>query len=387
MRIREVSLLLVWIVVGTASAQDLDLPADPLEGRIVFEEKKCVTCHAVGGYGGMAGPDLSKDQYFGSGLELASIIWNHAPQMNRKFRQLRMDRPKLTEKEMRDLLGFLYYLRYLGEPGSVANGKHLVESKGCTTCHSVGGVGGTEAPDFKSIPRYSAPLYMVQAMWNHSPAMRAAMKKNNMKMPSMSGQDIVDIASYLKQVSDAPVEARLSPGNPRRGRELFEDKGCSGCHVGEGKQKRIEPGLLTINLKGGVTEVASTMWNHSQMMMDKMENESIDWPRFEGNEMADIIAYIYFLGFEDKPGDAVKGRRIFESKGCVSCHAQGGGGKALDLGTIKGFDSPIRMIQLMWNHADEMEDLLISQNKRWPELSRADMRDLYTFLRSVTGSM
>ena len=383
MRIRELIALSVILLAGTLHAQEIDLPNDPLNGRIVFEEKKCIACHMIGGYGGTAGPDLSRDQYFGSALELASVIWNHAPQMNRKFRQLRMDRPQLTEGEMLDLLGFLYYLRYLGEPGSVANGKNLLNSKGCVTCHSVGGQGGGVGPDFKTIQRYSAPLYLVQAMWNHGPAMQEQITKGKMKYPLLSGQDIVDIAAYLRQASTADVEVRLSVGNPKKGRELFDEKQCSSCHVGEGKRKRIEAGLVKIDLKKGVTEVASAMWNHGQTMLQYMQKESIQWPRFDKNEMADIIAYVYFLGFEDKEGNSARGEMTFKEKGCVSCHG-GGQGKGPDLRSIRKMNTPVRMIQLMWNHAGEMEDMLVTQNKRWPELSLTEMRDLYSYLRKIS---
>lgn len=384
MRIREFIAVSTFLATGAVYAQEIEFPTDPLNGRIAFEEKKCIACHAIGGYGGTAGPDLSRDQYFGSGLELASIIWNHAPQMNRKFRQLRMDRPNLSESEMLDLLGFLYYLRYLGEPGSVASGKRLLESKGCITCHSVAGEGEKIGPDFKNVQRYSAPLYLVQAMWNHGPAMQELIAKGKMKYPVLTGQDIVDIASYLRQVSAAEVEIRLSVGNPKKGRKLFEEKRCSSCHVGEGKRKRIEAGLIKINLKKGVTEVAGAMWNHGQSMLQYMERESIAWPRFQGNEMADIIAYIYFLGFEDQQGNPQQGEQVFTNKGCMSCHVTGGQGKGPDLGSIKKLNSPVRMIQLMWNHAGEMEDMLVTQNKRWPELSTVEMRDLYSYLRKIS---
>ena len=383
MRIHAMAAMSATLLAGLVQAQEFELPTDPLNGRITFEEKKCITCHAVGGFGGTAGPDLSHDQYFGSALELASIIWNHTPEMNRKFRQLRMDRPTLTEAEMLDLLGFLYYLRYLGEPGSVANGKSLLNSKGCISCHSVGGQGGTVGPDFRNIQRYSAPLYLVQAMWNHGPSMLDQINKGKTKYPVLTGQDIVDISSYLRQVSTANVEVRLSVGNPKRGRELFGQKHCSNCHVGEGKRKRIEAGLIKIDLKKGVTEVASAMWNHGQAMLEYMKRESIDWPQFSGNEMADIIAYIYFLGFEDKEGNSQRGGELFSEKGCSSCHKPGGQGKGPDLQSAKGINSPIKMIQLMWNHAAQMEDMLLTQNKRWPQLTTWEMRDLYTYLRKA----
>lgn len=364
-------------------AQEIQLPRNPLQGQIVFEEKGCIECHAISGYGGTAGPDLSRKQYFGSVLELASIIWNHAPQMNKTFRQLRMNRPVLTETEMMDLFGFLYYLRYLGEPGGVAKGKKLLGTKGCISCHRVAGQGGTAGPDLEQVQQYAAPLYMVQAMWNHGPEMQETIKKTHMAYPKLTGQDIVDIAAYIRQATIGTTAIRMSPGDPVKGKLVFEDKQCNKCHLVEGKARIIGPNLSGIELNKGVTEIASLMWNHGGVMIESMKKQSISWPIFEGNEMADLIAYLYFLGFEDKPGDPQKGERVFRGKGCGDCHEAGGKGKGPELGSARRLDSPIKMIQLMWNHAGEMEDLLIMQNKKWPKLSTVEMRDLYAYLRQL----
>jgi len=371
----------VCLVGEILLAQEIQLPENPLGGRIVFEEKKCIDCHSVGGYGGTAGPDLSKVRFFGSTLELASVIWNHTPQMNRKFRQLRMSRPVLTESEMLDLFGFLYYLRYLGEPGSVARGRNLLESKGCIGCHKVAGNGGTVGPDFEKSQRYASPINMVQAMWNHGPAMLEQIRKNKMSYPALTSQDVADISAYLRQATAGNTEIRMSPGNPAKGKAVFDEKRCSKCHTSDAAAKRIQTGLIRIDLKKGVSEVATLMWNHGVAMMERMKKESVEWPKFEGNEMADLIAYIYFLDFEDKPGDGHRGESIFKVKGCVDCHKQAGGGRGPDLATIKKFDTPIQMIQLMWNHADDMEDLIVSGNKDWPQLSGKEMRDLFAYLR------
>jgi len=375
---------LLFVIPASLSAQQIELPDNPLKGQIIFEEKGCIECHAIGGYGGTEGPDLSQELYFGSVLELASIIWNHTPQMNRKFRQMRSDRPQFTEGEMLDLFGFLYYLRYLGEPGSVAKGKKLLETKGCMTCHAIAGEGGTVGPNLDQIQHYASPLYIVQAMWNHGPKMQEQIKKSSMKYPTLSGRDINDITVYIRQATVGGAEVRMSPGEPTKGREVFKSKGCMKCHLVEGKAKKIGPTLSSIELKKGVTEAASLMWNHGPVMMERMKKESIDWPRFEGNEMADLIAYLYFLGFEDKPGDAAKGESAFRANGCNDCHKSGTGSKAPDFATGKRFKSPIQMIQLMWNHATDMEDLFIAQNKEWPQLETKDMRDIYAYLRKVT---
>ncbi|MCK5345770.1 MAG: c-type cytochrome, partial [Candidatus Heimdallarchaeota archaeon] len=187
-----------FVIITNIYTQEIELPSNPLKGRIVFEEKGCIECHAISGYGGTVGPDLSRKHYYGSFLELASIIWNHIPQMDRKYRQLRVDRPNFTQAEMLNLIGFLYYLRYLGEPGSVASGKRLLKSKGCMVCHEVSGSGGDLGPDFAQIQQYASPLYIVQAMWNHVPAMQEKIEELKMKYPTLTGKEIVDISSYIR---------------------------------------------------------------------------------------------------------------------------------------------------------------------------------------------
>jgi cytochrome c551/c552 len=384
--VRTLFWILCIIFPGSLHAQEIRLPQNPLEGRIVFEEKGCIECHQLGGYGGTAGPSLSKDLYFGTVLDLATVIWNHTPQMNRKFRQMRVSRPEFTEKEMADLFGFLYYLRYLGEPGGVAKGKKLLETKGCRHCHSIGGAGGAVGTQLDSITASASPLYIVQSMWNHVPDMKEQIEQSNLDYPELSGQDIADMTAYIRQATmNTTMGGGAAPGDPRKGEDVFASKGCGDCHVtGDEKRKIIAPNLSRIELRESVTETASLMWNHGPMMLQNMKDRSIDWPRFEGNEMADLIAYLYFLDFADKPGDAKQGEGVFTARGCVNCHGQKGSGKGPDLATITHFDSPIRMIQLMWNHAQTMEDMLITQNKHWPELTGSEMRNLYAYIREAT---
>ncbi|MEE9171090.1 MAG: c-type cytochrome [bacterium] len=371
----------VFVTAANLYAQEIELPSNPLRGRIEFEEKGCIECHSISGFGGTIAPDLGKEQYYGSFLELASIIWNHLPEMDRKYRQLKVERPNFTQDEMLNLIGFLYYLRYLGEPGSVAQGQRLLTTKGCMACHEVAGKGGHVGPDFGQIQQYASPLYIVQAMWNHGPAMQEEMKESQIDYPTLTGGNIVDISAYIRQAATGNTEIRMSPGNPVRGEAVFGEKSCQNCHSVDEKEEKVGPNLSEIDLKKSVTEIAGLMWNHSPTMIGYMNEESIEWPQFEGREMADLIAYLYFLGFEDTPGDLRLGEEVFIDKGCAGCHEEGGG-LGPDLAILRRFGSPIRMIQLMWNHAPKMEDLLLSQNEEWPKLTTKEMQDLYAYLRS-----
>ena len=384
MRCINYILILLPVFSVCLIAQEIKLPSNPLDGRIVFEEKGCIYCHSVSGYGGTIGPDLGRNQYYGSFLQLASIIWNHIPEMDRKYREINVPRPNFTQDDMLNLIGFLYYLRYLGEPGSVANGKKLLNSKGCLNCHNISGEGGLVGPDFNNLQKIASPLYIVQAMWNHGPAMQKEIKKLNLEYPTLEGKDIVDISAYIQQATLGNTEIRMSPGNPANGKKIFQNKNCQSCHSVNREDKKLGPSLSEINLNVSVTEIAGVMWNHSPEMIEYMKMQSLKWPQFQGNEMADLIAYLYFLGFEDELGNPIEGENVFIDKGCASCHEEGGKGIGPDLREMKRFGNPIKLTQLMWNHAPKMEDLLLAQNEEWPQLTAQQMRNLYTYLKSIT---
>ncbi|MFC2102877.1 c-type cytochrome [Bacteroidota bacterium] len=373
----------ILIFVASISAQELKLPTNPLDGRIAFEEKGCIVCHSLSGYGGTLGPDLTRQKYYGSFLELASIIWNHIPEMNRKFRELKFERPYFSENEMLDLMYFIYYLKYLGEPGSVSNGKKLLNSKGCMKCHQVTG-GSVVAPDFAELQQFSSPLYMAQAMWNHGPSMQEKMNNLDMSYPEMTGENIADLTAYIKHSALEVAEIRMSPGNPSKGKFVFKKKGCISCHQVENSKGNSGPDLTELKLNKSVTEIAAQMWNHSPTMIEYMKEGSIGYPQFEANEMADLIAYLYFLGFEDQEGNVDEGELVYADKGCADCHESGNENTGPDLSKKKYSNSRIKILQKMWNHASRMEDLLLIQNNKWPVLTTKEMQDLFTYLRSIS---
>jgi hypothetical protein len=38
----------------------------------------------------------------------------------------------------------------------------------------------------------------------------------------------------------------------------------------------------------------------------------------------------------------------------------------------------------MWNHASQMEDLLLIQNNKWPQLTTKEMQDLFAYISSLS---
>ena len=79
---------------------------------------------------------------------------------------------KITTKEMADLFAFLYFIRYMDEPGDLQKGKALME-RACAKCHTPRE--GTKS-DLSRWGMYTNPILWAQMMWNHSGQMEREMK-------------------------------------------------------------------------------------------------------------------------------------------------------------------------------------------------------------------
>ena len=371
---------------GTSAVRPDAIPEEPLKGRELFLSKGCVKCHAVRGEGGRIGPDLGKGFFARSLTQMAALMWNHAPVMRVKTRELKLSWPNFKEKEMGELVAYLYYLNYFDEPGNPEEGRRLVREKECLTCHTIGGRGGKIGPNLDKMKVYASPIFMAQAMWNHGPLMVKKMAELGISSPSFQGHEMVDLLAYIRAASETRVKEQIymAPGNPRRGEELFRSKGCVTCHGVAGKGG-IGPALGARRLRGTVSQIAAVMWQHGPGMWKKMQEMKVLYPRLEGSEMADLIAYLYFVGFFDEPGDAGRGKALFTSKNCVQCHSiQGQGGKVgPDLGQSKAFGSSIDALQAFWNHVPMMEEATRKEKIAWPQLQGQEMADLIEHIRQA----
>ncbi|MFQ6673996.1 MAG: c-type cytochrome [Fidelibacterota bacterium] len=371
--------LYVYATAGGKSSPQGEFPSNPMSGRIVFEEKGCIDCHSIDGYGGKIGPDLGREMFFGSFYDLASRLWNHAPQMAIQSETLEKEWLTLTSGELDQLISYLFYLRYLGEPGNVSDGKRLMETKGCLNCHRVDDEGAPGGVALDQLQDYASPLFVAQAIWNHGPEMQKKMIEMGIERPTFDDQDITHISAYLREFSRgrSTKSYYMSPGNPKKGAQLFVTKWCSHCHAAEKDQPSAGTRLSDIDLHRSVTSIAGTMWNHGNTMWKAMKEEMIDWPKFQGSEMADLIAYLYFFDYRSSPGDPGLGKRVFESKSCASCHAPG---------QPIAFEPSIHqatrtdLVRTMWNHVPLMHQLTVTKNIEWPHLTADELRHLYAYL-------
>lgn len=364
------------------------LPSNPVAGIHIFIEKGCVFCHAIRGEGGTLGPDLGLVELNHSLLEVAGIMWSHSPQMSEKLEELEAIRPTLTPLEMGDLIAFLYFLNYFGQPGNPKTGSVLIEEKGCIRCHQVGSKGGRVGPSLDSYKQYVSPIFMARALWNHGPEITAAMKQLGVKRPKLVGDDLNHILAYVKAASTDVVERRyLRPGNPQRGKVLFAKKQCLECHAIKGRGGGVGPDLGRLpELRGSLTHIAGTMWNHGPPMWAAMRTRNMKPAKLTAEEMNDLVTYLYFLQYIDEAGDAKVGRALFSEKGCAQCHSLKAGqeGKVPLVGEERRatLSSPVAAVTAMWNHAPKMEMVAEEQRVVWPRFVGREMADLLAYILS-----
>lgn len=183
------------------------VPGTPDRGRALFTDKKCATCHAVGGRGPRIGPDLGRAGHHVSLTEFASRMWNHAPAMTAKMREMKLEPPTLSGQEMADIVAHLFASRYFDRPGDARRGEALVRGKGCLGCHAIAGKGATVGGDFARSALVGTPGGLIAGMWNHAAIMEAQAEKRGVTWPELTGRELADVAAYFGRLS----RARSSP--------------------------------------------------------------------------------------------------------------------------------------------------------------------------------
>lgn len=380
---RAVAALALAFPIGAVLLESGDTFGDPARGQRLFAEKGCVRCHAVRGAGGRIGPDLGRKMR-GSYFAIASSMWNHSQGMAGKMEEYRMRRPQFEEDELSDLISFLYFLNYFDEPGDPRAGKLLFREKHCVRCHQLGEEGGASGPPLDRIPRGASPLRIAAALWNHGPAMIAAIEEAGLEVPVFEGSEIIDLFAFVRSQGDRQSALRFqSSGDPARGAEAFAAKGCDACHGIFADGEGIGPDLGRMELRGSVTQIAGRMWNHWPEMARSMAEAGMSVPVFAEDELLDLFAHVYTARYQGEAGDPGRGEAVYGGKGCAVCHGGGGtGDPAPSLrDRLAGADRE-EIMQRMWNHAPAMDAKLAEKNLSWVRLDAAELADLLAYLES-----
>lgn len=363
------------------------LSAKPADGAEVFVGKGCINCHAVNGNGGNVGPDLGWKQADRASLaQLITAMWNHAPRMWDRMRSQNVAYPSLSYDETSRLVAFLYMARHLDAPGNVQHGHDLFRSRGCMRCHTINHTGGKVGPDLGVVAQAASPVGFAQELWNHASGMQARMEQAGIQWPKFEGHELNDIYAYLRSENRGitPNTAKFS-GDPERGWKLFQGKSCIGCHSVKENDARVGPGLgPDLKLPVTFTDVGGLMLSHSPQMQREMDARGVSRPQFAGDEMTDVIAFLYSLHYTEPTGSPHVGESVFTWRGCSRCHGQQAvGTKAAPAlrGRGQNYNS-ISLAAALWRHGNDMYRQTQKMGLSWPTLMEGDIGDLLAFLNS-----
>jgi len=277
------------------SIRSVDEPGVPERGRHLFAEKGCIACHRIGRKGGRVGPDLKTLRDRLNLVIWIRAMWNHAPVMAAQMEARGFRWPELQANDVADIISYLQgsdhralprLLRILPlRPADSEAGQVLFEKKGCASCHSVHGVGPSDAAELVSTPLPRTLPQFVARMWNHIPAMRARMQARSVRHAEFSDQEMADLIAYLF------VEQFFeTKGDHTIGRQLFKKKGCGSCHNSEDESTR--PRLSLRKAPSTPARFATVLWNHGPAMFNMLGDRVDFWPQFWPGEMTDLIAYL-----------------------------------------------------------------------------------------------
>jgi mono/diheme cytochrome c family protein len=377
--------VVVALLLTTAvSARGQERPPHPFAatwadaGGRVFTEKGCGLCHAIRGAGPTAGPELAQIERKGF-FDIGAAMSNH-------LRGVAIPKPTLSADEVTSLIAFLFTLQYYDQPGDPKAGGEAFAAKGCVQCHEVGGKGGRRGPSLDFLKRANSPVLVAVALWNHGPEMAEAVETRGTPRPTFAGKELGDIVAFIgaaaKEGSGEP--ASVAPGVPERGEKLFKAKQCVQCHSVAGKGGKVGPELGKARQHHvSLTEFAALMWNHGPTMWARMQERGIQVPRLKGQDMADIVAYLYVSRYFDQEVSPSRGQQVLQDKGCLTCHAaRGQGGRTgADLATYRAARSGPALIAALWNHPRYLQKE--QREVPWPLLTGQELADMAAFLGSM----
>ena len=348
--------------------------ADPAQGNAdrgakLFQNEQCVQCHSVNGKGGTAAPDLARrmDRDYTPAV-MASLMWNHAPEMWTGMKAQGIVRPSLSAESAADLFAYFLAARYFEKPGDAGRGKLAFHVKHCDSCHGIDSAIPNGGPPVSGWGSLADPIALAQQMWNHGGKMRAAYAAASIKWTELVPQELTDILVYLQNLPQTRHHAEsFEIDLSGSGAGLFASKGCTECHQGK-------MALENLLRNQTLTEVAVDMWNHQPSMKQPS-------PVFTRQEMRDIIGYLWARQYFRGEGNSGRGKKVFADKHCAACHDQPSSG-APALGAAKGQYSDISMMAALWQHGPRMLELMGERKLPWPRFDAQQMADLIAYLNS-----
>ena len=126
-------------------------------------------------------------------------------------------------------------------------------------------------------------------------------------------------ATAIALIATVSTSVCLSAANPsadaQRGSEFFRTQLCVNCHAMQGEHNGNAPDLgQRFDRNYTPAGIASRMWDHAPVMWQAMTARKIPLPKVTSDQVADLFAFFYSVRYFEKPGEAERGKHVFQAK-------------------------------------------------------------------------
>jgi mono/diheme cytochrome c family protein len=330
--------------------------ADTANGRALFGELRCVSCHAVNGRGGTMGPELTR---VGDKVRRDWLV-SFLQDPHRDQPETAMLRYRLRDDQVRDLAAFLLeeYRTPGGEaetpppsyqdPRAVADGRAVYLRRGCYGCHRLAGVTGSgkigpslagvadhdpdQLPYGSRVVRHTTDNYMFLKLLLPDTLGQPSLMPTFGFTPAQAATITVALAGFRK--ADLPSSRVVRPAAAPAYRPqgpfgaLVSRYRCLSCHRigGSGSDLSTVP-LDRIGSQLQRDYLVAYLQNPGAVRV----SVEARMPVFhmlpeEARTIADYAATVFVDDALDSydthftPADADRGRQLYRQLGCVGCH-------------------------------------------------------------------
>jgi nitric oxide reductase subunit C len=135
----------------------------------------------------------------------------------------------------------------------VVEGKKVWQSYACVDCHTIMGNGAYFAPDLTKVYETRGEKWLTR--WLTNPvAMDQASIMPNLKIKPDEVPRLVAFLEWVNSVDTngwppAPLKKAEAEPTSKQGGEIYSEKGCSGCHILNGKGTAFGPDLTGVGAR------------------------------------------------------------------------------------------------------------------------------------------
>ena len=225
----------------------------------------------------------------------------------------------------------------------------------CARCHGVNGGGGEGPPLARSrLTRAPDDETLIRLMVDGIPG------------TGMSGSwwlapgELVQVAAYVRSLAPSgPDGAEVLPGDPARGRTVYEAEGCDRCHTIGGFGTGRGPDLTTVGARRGASHLREAILDPAAAL-----------PRGLTAMPRDFVDYLV-VRVTDADGTSVRGVRLNEDSYTIQIKDA--------RGVVHSYAKPdLRALEREFDRS-----LMQSYRDR---LSDEEVEDLVAYLASLTGT-